>query len=42
MKSARIAGGVIRLEGRGPFHALRRIGGMGNLSPGGEVDTVIP
>jgi hypothetical protein len=38
-KSARIAGGVTLLGGRGPFHAFNFSGGLGIRSPGGEEDT---
>jgi hypothetical protein len=41
-KSARIARGVIRLAGRGPFHDLIRSGGLGSRIPGGEDDTFLP
>jgi hypothetical protein len=36
-KSARIAGGVILLGGRGPFHAFN-LSGLGIRSPGSEED----
>jgi hypothetical protein len=38
MKSGRTAGGVILLDGRGPFHAFSRIDGLGKHTPGGEED----
>jgi hypothetical protein len=42
MKSARTAGGVIRLGGRGPFHALSFICGLGNRKTGDEDDAGLP
>jgi hypothetical protein len=41
-KSPKIVGGVVRLDGRGPFHALSRTGCLGILKPGGEVESVLP
>jgi hypothetical protein len=38
-KSPKIAGGVIRLEGRGPFQALIRTDPLGIRSPGGELES---
>jgi hypothetical protein len=38
MKSPKTIGGVILLEGSGPFHPLIRTGSLGSLNPGGELE----